>query len=454
MTDKKRKKNSIGNKIHKRTKKNKEENFEDFIKKLNEESNGAFNFSIVGGEDNQDEYIKNMSETKRKKLLKLEEKLSNFNKDSIPLKYKILESNIDNQLKARLLQKAKQFELLNPMQSEYFKFKNYFDSILSIPFGKMSHLPVKNKDGIDKIRIFIQDIKNKLDNCIYGQELAKENLLQIICKKITNPIGGGNIIGLCGPPGIGKTSIIKNGLSKALNMPFGFISLGGSAHAHTLEGFDFTYSNAKWGSIVNILIENKCLNPIIFFDELDKISTTREGEEIISILIHLTDSTQNNSFTDKYFSEIEFDLSKAILIFSFNDAEKINPILRDRINIINLEGFNIEEKIKIAKDFVLKRLYQNIGFDKDKIIIPDETLRVIVSTYCPEKGIRKLEKCLETLIMKINLFDMTKDIKNLTINGDVKIEEPYYIDSGVAVKLLDPQYRRDDMEMSVRMLYS
>jgi len=102
----------------------------------------------------------------------------------------------------------------------------------------------------------------------------------------------------------------------------------------------------------------------------------------------------------------------------------------------------------------LKKICQNIGFKQEKIIIPDETLRVIISTYCSEKGIRNLEKCLETLIMKINLFDMTKDIKNLTIKGDLDISEPYLIDAAMATKLLDPQYRKDDMAMSVRMMYS
>jgi ATP-dependent Lon protease len=440
-----------------------EEELINFLEKLANESNGAITFSIEDedeeessgrGNNKYDNYLKKLTKSKRDKLLKLEDKLLKFNSHDIPLRYKILESNLNDKTKAQILQKAIHFENLNPIQGEYFKLKKYMDGIMSIPFGKLSRLPIKKGDKILKIQNFMENIKIKLDNCIYGQNLAKQNLLQIIGKWVTNPEGTGNVIGLCGPPGIGKTSIIKNGLSKALNMPFSFITLGGSTHASTLEGFDFTYEGSKWGRIVEILIENKCMNPVIFFDELDKISETKAGEEIVSILIHLTDSSQNNSFNDRYFSGIDFDLSKAFLIFSFNDVNKIHPILRDRINIINLEGFNAEEKIKIARDFSLKKICKNIGFKEDKIIIPDETLRVIISTYCPEKGIRKLEKCLETLIMKINLFDMTKDIKNLTIKGDLELSEPYHIDAAVAVRLLDPQYRKNDMSMAVKMMYS
>ena len=405
-------------------------------------------------DDKYTAYLKKLSKTKREKLLKLEEKLLKFNNDDIPLRFKILESNLEEKTKAMILQKAIHFESLNPHQGEYFKIKKYMDGIMKIPFGKLSKLPIKKGDKLIKIQNYMQGIKTKLDSCIYGQKVAKQQLLQIICKWISNPQTSGNIIGLCGPAGIGKTSLIKDGLSKALSMPFSFVTLGGSTHASTLEGFDFTYEGSKWGRIVDILMENRCMNPIIFFDELDKISETKAGEEIAALLIHLTDSTQNNSFNDRYFSGIDFDLSKAFLIFSFNDINKINPILRDRINIINLEGFNIEEKIKIAKDFSLKKICKNIGFPENKINISDETLRVIIATYCPEKGIRKLEKCLETLIMKINLYDMTKDIKNLTIKGDLEIKEPYDIDPAVAIRLLDPQYRKDDMPVAVKMMYS
>jgi len=410
---------------------------------------------ITDTEDNPyDRYLNSLSNTKRKKLKKLEEKILKFNSHDIPLRYKILESSLEDKVKAQLLQKAIHFESLSPIQGEYFKLKKYMDGILKIPFNQFSKIPIKKSDDMTKIQGFMNNVKGKLDACIYGQDNAKQSILQIIARWVTNPKSTGNVIGLHGPPGIGKTSLIKNGLSKALNMPFSFITLGGSTNASTLEGFDYTFEGSKWGRIIDILMENKCMNPVIFFDELDKISETKAGEEITALLMHLTDPTQNNSFSDRYFSGIDFDLSKAFLIFSFNDINKIHPVLRDRITAIPMDGFSVIEKIKIATDFSFTKICKNIGMDKNKIIIPEETLRVIIATYCPEKGIRKLEKCLETLIMKINLYDMTKDLKNLTLKGDLEMTEPYHIDASTATRLLDPVYRKDDMPISVRMMYS
>jgi ATP-dependent Lon protease len=401
-----------------------------------------------------EKYLSKLNKEKRKKLENLEKKLLKFNPDDIPLRYKILESDMQEKTKKLLLQKIIHFEKLNPMQPEYFKLKKYMDGILNLPLGKFKKLPVKKNDNIVKLKSFMTDLKNKLDKCIYGQETAKDNILQIIAKWISNPQSTGSIIGLCGPPGVGKTSLVKNGLSKALDLPFSFVTLGGSSNASSLEGFEYTYEGSKWGRIAEILMENNCMNPVIFFDELDKISDTKAGEEIASILIHLTDPSQNNSFMDKFYSGIELDLSKAFMIFSFNDINKINPILRDRIKVIHLDGFNITEKIVIAKDFSIDKICKNIGFDKNKLVISEDTIRFIISTYCKEKGVRDLEKCLESLIMKLNLYDMTKDLNNLNIKDIAYFEEPYHIDNLLAMKILDPIYRKDDMSISVKMMYS
>ena len=113
--------------------------------------------------------------------------------------------------------------------------------------------------------------------------------------------------------GTGKTTLVKDGISKILNRPFALIALGGATDSSCLEGHGYTYEGSTWGKIVDILIQTRCSNPIIYFDELDKISDTPRGEEIIGILTHLIDATQNNNFHDKYFSEIDFDLSKALI---------------------------------------------------------------------------------------------------------------------------------------------
>ena len=177
--------------------------------------------------------------------------------------------------------------------------------------------------------------------------------------------------------------------------------------------------------------------PVIFFDELDKISETKAGEEIAGVLTHLTDPSQNNCFSDKYFSGIDFDLSKCFIIFSFNDVTKINPILRDRLKIIYLKGFKTNDKINIGKKFSIKKICKNIGFDEKNISFPDETLKSIIDSYCPEQGVRTFEKCLETIIMKLNLYSITKDPKDLNKKGDLELNSPYIVTRKISEKLLD-----------------
>lgn len=464
MKDKKRKNNDKPNRNAKRPRTYKEESssesetddeFSNFIEELTRSHVITVPLMSAPSEtDENSEYLNKLGKQRRNKLKREEEKINKLNICEIPLRYKVLESNLSDKIKAQLLQKVSHFEKLSTHSSEYFKLKKYMDGILKIPFDKIKKIPVRKNDNVLKINKFITNIKTKLDDCIYGQEVAKQTIIQVIARWITNPKSVGNIIGLHGPPGIGKTSLIKNGLSKALNLPFSFITLGGSTNASLLEGFDYTYEGSKWGRIVDILMENGCMNPVIFFDELDKISDTKSGEEIASILIHLTDPTQNNCFNDRFFSGIEFDLSKAFLIFSFNDINKIHPILRDRITLIKMDGFEMNDKIKIATKYSIPKVCKNIGLPLEKINMEEDAIRAIVSTYCREKGMRKLEQCLETLLMKINLYDITKDISNLSMKEEIEIYEPYNISHTLATKLLDPVFRKDDMSTSMRMMYS
>ena len=152
----------------------------------------------------------------------------------------------------------------------------------------------------------------------------------------------GYCFGFEGSPGVGKTSLAKRGLASCLEdengvtRPFSFIALGGSSNGSTLEGHNYTYVNSTWGKVVDVLMESKCMNPIIYIDELDKVSKTEQGREIIGILTHLIDTTQNDEFQDRYFSGIPFDLSKALFIFSYNDPDQIDRILLDRIHRIQI----------------------------------------------------------------------------------------------------------------------
>ena len=277
-------------------------------------------------------YLNTLEDSERKKLEELELEINKMNQCSVPLKYKILQSELEISEKARII---KTIDNSNENSGEYNKINQYVNTVLSIPFNKNKSVDLKSKS----VNSFILEASKVLEGIIYGHENAKLEILQILTQMISNPTCGGQIIGIHGPAGIGKTTLIKEGLAKVLDRPFAFVSLGGCGDSSYLDGHSFTYEGSKSGCIVDILTKTQCMNPIIYFDELDKISDSSKGDEIANLLIHLTDETQNMKFTDKYLGQNLFlDLSKAVFVFSFNDIEKVTPILRDRIHMISLKS--------------------------------------------------------------------------------------------------------------------
>ena len=165
------------------------------------------------------------------------------------------------------------------------------------------------------------------------------------------------------------------------------------------------------------------MNPVIYFDELDKVSDTPRGEEIIGILTHLTDLSQNSQYHDKYFSEISFDLSKCLFIFSYNDESKVNPILRDRMYRVETKGYSTKEKMIIAKDYLLPKIREQVGFN-DELTISDEAIDYIITTPAltmKEDGVRNLKRCLEVVHTKLNLFRLINPENNSNLL-DTKID--------------------------------
>jgi ATP-dependent Lon protease len=173
------------------------------------------------------------------------------------------------------------------------------------------------------------------------------------------------------------------------------------------------------------------MNPVIYFDELDKISDTPRGEEIIGILTHLTDTSQNSQFHDKYFSEIDFDLSKCLFIFSYNDESKVNPILKDRMYRIKTKGYDTKEKTIIARKYLLPKIREQVNFNEEEITIPDETIQYIISNTAltnEEAGVRNLKRCLEIIYTKLNLFRLVKDNTNIFGKDiDLKVSFPFTV---------------------------
>jgi len=200
-----------------------------------------------------------------------------------------------------------------------------------------------------------------------------------------------------------NTSLIKQGLCTALGLPFGFISLGGASDASFLEGHGFTYEGSTYGKVAEILMKTKCMNPVFFFDELDKVSHTYRGEEIIGILTHLTDSSQNERFNDRYFGEIDLNLSKALIIFSYNDESKINHILKDRMITIHVDGYDMNDKVNIAKDYLIPELLKEYRRTAEDIIFSKEVIEKIIDKVSKEEGVRNLKRGLESIISWLNM---------------------------------------------------
>ena len=349
-------------------------------------------------------YFKTLDKIKKEKLLETEEQIKKLNNYDIPIKYQILESNLDIKNKAICMDKLESLQMLSEESGEFHKMKTWLETLLKVPFNTYTNLPVSMKNQPKDINKYLLKVYDNLNSAMYGQEQAKYQIIQYISQCISNPLSAGNVIGLCGPPGCGKTTLIKEGVSKAIERPFSFITLGGSGGANLFEGHSYTYEGATWGNIVSILIQSKCMNPIIYMDELDKISNTKEGKEISGILTHLTDPSQNKEFHDRYFSNIDFDLSKALIIFSYNDESKIDPILRDRLKVIYTKGYSEKEKLVIVKDYMLKSIYKNIGLNENDIILNDDNIKHIISKTSKEQGVRNLKRSLETIISKINVL--------------------------------------------------
>ena len=392
-------------------------------------------YKMVNGEDEKKtgeiEYFK--KQLSNKEQLRVIRELKEINEHiSIkkPYRLTLLDSNIPPKFKATVMQKVNMLRSMEVGDPEYFKLKTWVDGFMRIPFGVHKNLNVNIKDGIDKCSEFMENAKKTLDECVYGLDSAKMQIMQMIGQWITNPEALGTAIAINGPPGTGKTSLVKDGISKILGREFAFIALGGTGDSSFLEGHGYTYEGSLWGRIVQILMESKCMNPVIYFDELDKVSDTPRGEEIIGILTHLTDTSQNSEFHDKYFSEIHFDLSKCLFIFSYNDESKINPILRDRMYRIMTKGYEKKEKSIIARNFLLPKIRQQVAFTEEELKISDETLDEIIgndSITKGEQGVRNLKRCLEIIHTKLNLFRLMKPDKNI-FSKELDIEVKFPID--------------------------
>ncbi len=269
------------------------------------------------------------------------------------------------------------------------------------------------EEDFNTIKTYINSVKDTLDKSVYCHQNAKKQIERIIGQWITGENKANSIIGFEGPMGLGKTTLAK-GLANCLidengqSRPFALIAIGGDTNSSTLVGHSYTYVGSTWGQIVQILMDKKCMNPIILIDEVDKISKTEHGKEIIGVLTHLLDTTQNETFQDKYFSGIELDLSKALFILSYNDVSALDRVMLDRITRIKFDALSVKDKVVVANKHLLPEIYKSIGLI-ETIEIPDEVIKYIIEEYTAEAGVRKLKEVLTELCREVNL-EILKDL--------------------------------------------
>jgi len=387
---------------------------------------------------NDFDFFEKMEPNNQKKIIKEMREINKITRIEKPYRLTLLESDIPTNLKGAAMKKISSLRYMEPGSGEYYKIKNWVDTFMRLPFGNYKTLPISIEDGVEACHDFMANAQKTLNEAVYGLNDAKMQIMQLLGQLVTNPKSIGTAIAIHGPAGTGKTSIVKEGISKILNRPFAFIALGGATDSSFLEGHGYTYEGSTWGKIVQILIDSKCMNPVIYFDELDKISETPKGEEITGILTHLTDTTQNSQFHDKYFSEIDFDLSKCLFIFSYNDESKVNPILKDRMYRIQTKGYNQKQKTVISNDYLLPRIREQVKFKNDDIIIPPDVIHYIIDNFCgKEDGVRNLKRCYEIIYTKLNLYRLMRPDSNLFEEDmSLKVEFPFTVTKIIVDKLI------------------
>ena len=299
--------------------------------------------------------------------------------------------------------------------------QNYLDAILSLPWNKM---------GVEELDL--EKVKKALTKSHYGLQDVKNRILEYVALKRRNPNIKSPILCLVGAPGVGKTSI-SIAIAKALNREFYKLSVGGLNDVTELMGSRRTYLGSNMGKIMQAIKKCQVKNPVILIDEIDKMVKNYNGDPA-SALLEIIDPEQNYLFTDNYLEE-PFDISNVMFIASANDIENIPPALFDRLEIIELSSYTLEEKIDIAKKYLLPSIFKNYLVSGRDVKIGDDVIKEIIVSYTNEAGLRNLKRCLEQIMRKLILEYDDEILKlNITIEmvtkylGAKKFEETKPLD--------------------------
>ena len=316
------------------------------------------------------------------------------------------EIGLSKEAHEKVHKELKRLEQMPPLSSEAVVSRNYVDWLLALPW---------NKHSTDTISL--RQAEKLLAQSHAGLDKAKERIIEFLAaKKFSKSIKRSPVICLVGPPGVGKTSLAQS-IAQSMGREFIRISLGGIKDEAEIRGHRRTYIGAMPGKIIQAMRKTKTVNPVILLDEIDKMSRDIHGDPA-SALLEVLDPEQNHAFLD-HFLEIGYDLSKIIFIATANMIDGIPYPLFDRMEIINLSGYTEEEKLEIARSFLIPKNLEEYDLTKRQFKIPDDLLRILISQYTREAGVRQLERVIAKLMRKtiqIFLNDKNKTVKSLTVN--------------------------------------
>lgn len=366
------------------------------------------------------------------------EKLKQSGNADVSIVKKILDSHHSDYVKTLVYKKYKLFcENNNTYSDEYSKCIEWIDTVLDIPTGNSGGSPTLNATNKYKtVNATLDKLHNFLTKKIYGLNEVKEKIMETMCCKVLNSADtSGKIITLVGPPGVGKTSVAST-IAEAMGMPFDQISFGSIQDSKILTGHSSTYVGAVPGLFTKILIKAKRLDVLVLLDEIDKITNTQDSN-ITSVLLHILDKSQNDRIKDIYIPEIPLDLSKIIFLCAANDITKIDPILKDRMAIINLPGYTILDKTNIAETFLVPKFTKELDFEEGEIIMSKESLKYLISNKTKEQpGMRDVERKLREFFERVALLKYSS--KSLNYSFAIKnLKFPLKVTEEIIDKVLD-----------------
>lgn len=315
----------------------------------------------------------------------------------------IMELKLDEKSKEKLLKEADKLTKLPPSSQEAFVIKNYLDTVLDLPWGKYT-----------KAKLSMEKAEAVLEKDHYGLKKVKERILEFLAVHMLNPEIKGQIICLAGPPGIGKTSIAKS-IAKAMGRKYARVSLGGVRDEADIRGHRKTYVGAMPGRIITAISQAGSANPLILFDEIDKLCSDIKGDPS-SAMLEVLDAEQNNAFRD-HFIEVPFDLSKAVFITTANNVGAIPAPLLDRMEVIELPSYTAEEKFHIAKEHLIPKQLKEHGLKASQLKISDDAIDELIQYYTKEAGVRSLERSIASLCRKTAKRIAAEEVKRVTIKA-------------------------------------